>query len=342
MLIIGITGKRSFRRNGRDQYMEHKKKYTLSKREKILVATIVSILALVIAISLFAGASKKNLATGKATSPSESNQCLESFSAPVSPSTADYTDKKEPATECTIPLQETATEAVPEATEESESPTEAAIIVDPNCNHIFEVIQRDGWVKLNCRFCGISEEDLRAIDPDWKRERCEECTRELVIQTNSTPAYECTKCHNIMICPSPDLSQLKLLSDTNEEGSHEDVKFGEFYEQGRTWDATVRFWVADKPGWSNTESLEVYLGSSYETLFIMAYAGEHSDKDANMTLRFYGDGEFLYEMNDIVFVEGDDAYDATVDISNVDVLKVECCTDVDAFGYCFLCGVVWY
>ena len=113
------------------------------------------------------------------------------------------------------------------------------------------------------------------------------------MQTNGTPVYECSKCHNIDLCVAPHLSQLRLLSDTNAKGKHEDVEFGSFYEKGSTWDDLVRFWVIDRDGYSNTESMEVYLANAYSELDALAFAGEKSDKDANMTLRFYGDGTSL-------------------------------------------------
>ena len=102
----------------------------------------------------------------------------------------------------------------------------------------------------------------------------------------------------------------------------------------------VRFWVADKSGYTNSESLEVYLGNSYTTLVALAFAGQESDDNTNMTLRFYGDGVLIYEMKDIV-LGAEESY-AEIDVVDVEILKVECTTDVDEFGYCFLQGMAWY
>lgn len=241
--------------------------------------------------------------------------------------------------------EEPGTDSPVESTTEPSQPasTGRAIDIDMDCDHIFEVFSGKQGIETSCRFCGISEEELVAAGVDWKPRTCEgECDFETVIQTNGTPAYECSKCHRIMICASPGLSDLRLLSDTNAKGKHEDVKFGSFYEKGRTWNDLVRFWVIKKKGYTNTESMEVYLAGSYTTLVALAFAGGESDEDTNMTLRFYGDGTLLYEMKDIVLGSEEEYSYAEIDVTDVKILKVECTTDVKAFGYCFLNGIVCY
>ena len=70
----------------------------------------------------------------------------------------------------------------------------------------------------------------------------------------------------------------------------------------------------------------------------MAFAAKESEDDTNMTLRFYGDGELLYEMTDIT--KNSKEKDARIDVTDIEVLKVECSTEKDAFGYCILQGIV--
>lgn len=236
-------------------------------------------------------------------------------------------------------------ETANEQPEESISEAQEIIVptvgpeIDMNCDHIFEVFNGKSGIETSCRFCGVSQEDLYNAGIVLPDEPCE-CEYETVMQTNGTPAYECKKCHTIMIKPSVSLTELKLLSDTNAKGKVDDVKYGSFYQNGREWEDTVRFWVIDRSGYTNSESMEVYLAESYSTLAALAFAGAESDDKTNMTLRFYGDGELIYEMTDII-LGAEESY-AEIDVSDVEVLKVECSTEVDAFGYCFLQGIAWY
>ena len=211
--------------------------------------------------------------------------------------------------------------------------------IDMNCDHIFEVFNGKEGIETSCRFCGVSQAQLFEAGIELPNEPCE-CEYETVIQTNGTPAYECKKCHNIKIKQSAALTELKFISDTNAKNKKDDVKYGKFYHDGREWEDMVRFWVIDKSGYTNSESLEVYLGNSYTTLVALAFAGEESDDDTDMTLRFYGDGELLEEINGIV-LGAEESY-AEIDVTDVEILKVECSTEVSAFGYCFLQGIAWY
>lgn len=214
----------------------------------------------------------------------------------------------------------------------------ASLTIDPNCNHIFEVFNGKKGIETSCRFCGISEQELYDAGMLTTSPPCD-CDYEPVMQTNGTPAYECRKCHNIQIMPSASLTMLKKLADTNAKGKTEDVKLGDFYERGEKLTDAIRFWVIDKSGYSNTESIDLYLASSYSTVVGYVFAGDDSDPDTNMTLRFYGDGKLIYELTDIT---KSNEYHPEIDVTDVKVLKIECTTDAKAFGYCFLQAVAWY
>lgn len=225
-----------------------------------------------------------------------------------------------------------------ELTETLQEETVPDVSINMDCNHIFEVFTGKHGVETSCRFCGISMDDLfnaGIILPDIE---CEHYY-EQIIQTNGTPAYECKHCHNILLFNNPSLTDLKLLADTNAKGKTDDVKYGTFYHNGWEWENAVRFWVADKSGYTNTESIEVYLANAYTVLNVVTFAAKESDDDTNMTLRFYGDGQLLYEMTDIT--KNSKEKDTKIDVTDIEVLKVECSTEKDAFGYCVLHGTVW-
>ncbi len=301
--------------NGNDTFCSKcGKKLKKAKNKPLSGFAAMGILLIIAVMFCFSSAAQHDIDAQTATDPQiqSSNQLHNDTEQPSIPST-----------EVTEPLQE---ETVPK------------VSINMDCNHIFEVFTGKHGVETSCRFCGISMNDLfdaGIILPDIE---CEHYY-EQIIQTNGTPAYECKHCHNILLFNNPALTDLKLLADTNAEGKTDDIKYGTFYHNGWEWDNAVRFWVADKSGYTNTESMEVYLANAYDELHFITFAARESDDDTNMTLRFYGDGQLLYEMTDIT--KNAEIKSDEIDITDIEVLKVECSTEKNAFGYCVLQGIVW-
>ena len=207
------------------------------------------------------------------------------------------------------------------------------------CDHIFEVLNTSDGIATSCRFCGISQNNLPEDDESFSYSKCEH-DYEAILQTNGTPAYECRKCDNIQIMAIASLTNLKKLRDTNADGKNEDVVVGDFREEsGKEIDDAVRFWVVDKSGYTNTESIDFYLANSYSSLAGMVFAGDQSEKGANMTLRFYGDERLIAEIADIT--KGSE-YFPEIDVSDVEVLRIECSTEKSSHGYCFIQASVGY
>jgi len=141
------------------------------------------------------------------------------------------------------------------------------------------------------------------------------------------------------IQPFTSLVNLEKISDTNSEESRgRDVLVGaSTRHEGVEIDDAIRFWVVKGSGYTNTESIELYLASSYTTLSGWAFAGDESGDNTNMTLRFYGDGKFLDEITDIE--KGKNLY-PEIDVAGVNILKIECTTEKNAHGYCYIQATV--
>lgn len=233
--------------------------------------------------------------------------------------------------------------ALSENTEDAQGIEAASIVnfsgVGSDCEHIFEVLNTSDGIATKCRFCGISQNDLPDTYDSISYGNCEH-SYETILQTNGTPAYECLKCHNIQIMQIASLTDLRKLRDTNAHGKNKDVIIGDFREDsGKEIEDAVRFWVVDKSGYTNTESVDFYLANSYTTLSGLVFAGEQSENGANMTLRFYGDERLIGEITNIT---KDKEYCPEIDVSDVEVLRVECSTQKSAHGYCFIQASVSY
>ena len=217
------------------------------------------------------------------------------------------------------------------------APERLAILM--NCDHIFEVINTPEGIATSCRFCGASMEEVAAAGVPLKDVECEH-TFEAIIQDNGTPAFECSQCHSIQIMPIAPLANLKKLSDTNDGEKNEDVIVGASCKfEGMEITDAVRFWVINAAGYSNSESVEFYLANSYSTLSGIVFAGTESDDGADMTLRFYGDGNLIEEITDIT---ADDSYFPKIDVSGVEVLRIECTTSWKVHSYCYIEASVAY
>lgn len=131
------------------------------------------------------------------------------------------------------------------------------------------------------------------------------------------------------------LSDCIVIEDSNEEGKDTDAAAGSWKDWwGNIHTRSVRFWVANKRYYSNTEYIVYDIGGQYETLSCQAVAEEGSEPDAEMVIRIYLDGWRAWESPTIFYGSG--AEGVTLDVRGVQQVYVECTTDSDCFGYCIL------
>lgn len=157
---------------------------------------------------------------------------------------------------------------------------------------------------------------------------------EIKMTAQEIPSDVCVNCGHVGTEHSVPLIQFKKLRDTNGGSQKKDVLFGDFKsDTGENAENAIKFWVADMKGYTNTESVDFYLGGAYTAISNRILAGEQCDANANMTLRFYGDGKLLAEIKDI----GAECWELyIVEVDGVQELRVECTTDTPVFGHCIL------
>lgn len=205
------------------------------------------------------------------------------------------------------------------------------------CAHIFEIMNTDDGLKTKCRYCGILASDVNTTT----EESSVECEHEFKIQMqgNNLPQYVCTKCGNVDTEQNIPLIYYNKVSDTNSADDGKDILLGDFQKYGSDTiiKNAIKFWVIDAKGYVDTESIDFYLGGSCFFLTGSVIPADKCDPDANMTVRFYGDGTLLEEVNDITA----SAFSLTpfmIDVCGVQVLRVECTTDSNVFGHCIVEG----
>lgn len=128
------------------------------------------------------------------------------------------------------------------------------------------------------------------------------------------------------------LASCKMLETSNESGSTTDVAIGDWKDSsGKKRNNSVRFWVTDKPGWSNTEYATFDISSGYERVSGIVAAEANSEENAEMYVRIYVDDIPKYTSGRITLHTPPERFE--IDISGGERLTVECTTTSSSFGY---------
>lgn len=144
-----------------------------------------------------------------------------------------------------------------------------------------------------------------------------------------------------------DLTSLSVLSCTNSTGGansvnnpDEDVAIGSFTDvHGNTHEQAIKFWVVNRAGYTNTESI-TYDVSGYsmmtgEVVCARLKSGR-CERNASMYIRFYLDNVLIYESKPIDEYSLPEEY--TIDLTGGSILQIECYTDEAFFGESLLSG----
>ena len=130
--------------------------------------------------------------------------------------------------------------------------------------------------------------------------------------------------------------ELDVIQTTNEEGRTEDVAMGNWEDTlGNMHPDALKFWVVRKEGYSRFEYIDFQLGERYTELSGTICTGCDSEPDAVTEIEIWLDGVKAYESGDISF---DSHIDFSVDVTDVKVLRIECLTAKDDFGYAIVSG----
>lgn len=135
------------------------------------------------------------------------------------------------------------------------------------------------------------------------------------------------------------LSRYVVLEDSNEVGSASDVSAGNWKDIFGTYHSeALKFWVIQRSGWSNAESITFELNEQCQVLSGYIVAEERCKADANCIISIYLDGELAYQSEQITRTSDPVFFELPlVDIGNV---RIVCATDANDFGHFIVSAIV--
>lgn len=114
-----------------------------------------------------------------------------------------------------------------------------------------------------------------------------------------------------------------------------DAQFGTWTDTGGIqYEDALRFWVANRPGYTNTEAMEFRLEGSAITISGTFTTEASTESGATVSLNLYADGTPVYMSPSVAPGQ---SISVAANIRGADILRVECVTDVPSQGY----GLLW-
>lgn len=157
---------------------------------------------------------------------------------------------------------------------------------------------------------------------------------------DGSPYGVCRKCDQFVspAAMGKTLISMHVLEDTN-SASGKDILVGEFSDPAgsKYWDA-MKFWVIDRTGYNNTESITYALDKEYSTICGTIVSGAESDPAAKMQIEIYLDNRLIYTSQPVGY---HDYVTYTVDISGGSTVRIACTTDTNAHGHCVVTSMVY-
>lgn len=126
------------------------------------------------------------------------------------------------------------------------------------------------------------------------------------------------------------LCQLAENSQDATIGSWKDIS-------GNSHANAIQFWVANRPGWTNTEHIAFDLGGQYDLLEITVCLEAKSEKGASFSISIYADGQLKYVSS---LIDEANPLEKSINITNVTNLRIICTTDNSASTYGIVDAVV--
>ncbi len=151
-----------------------------------------------------------------------------------------------------------------------------------------------------------------------------------------TQPKTCTVCHTISgSAASTPLAWCTMVENSNKIGSNSDVAVGTWTDVTNTQHPdSLKFWVVEKKGWSNTEHAVLQLGGQYETMVGSVVMANVSKANSYASIRIYLDGTLAYESGNVRNDMG--AVSFTLDVTGVTQVRVVCTTTCPNSSHCIL------
>lgn len=155
------------------------------------------------------------------------------------------------------------------------------------------------------------------------------------------PTDHCLDC-DLYIFPPENwmpLTAATALSSSNESSVPSDICIGDWTDRnGQVYPNALKFWVVDRPNWSNTEYIEYQLDGSYTTFSAIIAAEQGSEANAQMWINFYLDGQIIYSSG---LIGGNVTEGVRFPIGDARTIRIECVTNMDAQGHCIVSAALF-
>lgn len=157
---------------------------------------------------------------------------------------------------------------------------------------------------------------------------------------DGAPYGQCSKCGDFVLPAALGqyLIDMTVVADTN-GASKKDIMTGQWEDPAgaRYWNA-LKFWVIDREGYNNTESITYSLDKDYSTLCGTIVSAAESDAGAEMWIEVYLDDRLIYTSETVDYY-GYATY--MVDISGGSSIRIVCATDTNANAHCVVTAMVY-
>lgn len=135
------------------------------------------------------------------------------------------------------------------------------------------------------------------------------------------------------------LTELESVAASNEEAHFADVKVGNWHTRSGKLKDSIRFCVANQKHYKNTHYIIYELDGNYTQMTGLVSFCDKSGKFANAEVKIYMDNELAYESITLSDLSDDDEF--TLDVEDVDRVRIVCSTTKQASAYCVVAASVY-
>lgn len=135
------------------------------------------------------------------------------------------------------------------------------------------------------------------------------------------------------------LTDCEKYAASNEEAHFADVKIGNWDTRSGKLEDSIRFCVANKKSYKNTHYIIYDLNGNYTKLSGLVSFCDKSDDYAEAEVKIYLDNELAYESITLSDLSDDD--DFTLDVEDVDYVRIVCSTTKKGSAYCVVAASVY-
>lgn len=134
------------------------------------------------------------------------------------------------------------------------------------------------------------------------------------------------------------LTECEKYAASNEDAHFADVEVGNWYARSGKLKDSVRFCVSNQKSYKNTHYIIYDLNGDYTQLTGLVSFCDKSDDFAEAEVRIYLDNELAFESITLSDLSDDDEF--TLDVEDVEYVRIVCSTTKKASAYCVVAASV--